>query len=48
MLNDCETQTNVNFHIMTQCLVMNARLNERISDQCRSSKLDEQLIRIIA
>ncbi len=41
MFSDCETQTNVDFNIMTQCLMINARLDERISDQCRSSKSNE-------
>ncbi len=47
MLSNCETQTNVDSNIMIQCLVINVRLDERIGDQCRSSKLDERLTRIV-
>ncbi len=47
MFNDCEMQTNVDSSIMTQCLVMNARLSGRIGDQCRSFELDERLTRIV-
>jgi hypothetical protein len=47
MSSNCETQTNINSNIMTQCLVINARLDKRIGDQCRSSKSNERLTRIV-
>ncbi len=43
MSNNCETQINVNFNVIIQCLVINAKLSKRTNDQCRLSKLDERL-----
>jgi len=47
MSNNCERQTNNNSNIIIQCLVINARLDKKTSDQYCLFKLNKRLIRIV-